>query len=237
MTELELQSEYVMDFFCRRADGLGFHEIKNNAVSPDLFIPANLYEFLKENSRKAWNNLLKKSEYNGDEQKLLRAIMDMIREKIEASANVAIFLNKNRTITFEGETLQLIYVSGSELRGDEDFNKNIFAAVEEMSYSFHHDAKKIFAFRPDLSFFVNGIFLGYAELKSNFTNQTAKTNGRNKIITDYLEAVWEYTKIANGNDVSQTLRRRMLRPFEKSIHLVTTDITDSYILTGSGTVL
>lgn len=174
MTELELQSEYVMDFFCRRADGLGFREIKNNAVSPDLFIPANLYEFLKENSRKAWNNLLKKSEYNGDEQKLLRAIMDMIREKIEASANVAIFLNKNRTITFEGETLQLIYVSGSELRGDEDFNKNIFAAVEEMSYSFHHDAKKIFAFRPDLSFFVNGIFLGYAELKSNFTNQTAK---------------------------------------------------------------
>ena len=234
MTELELQSEYVMDFFCRRADGLGFREIKNNAVSPDLFIPANLYEFLKENSRKAWNNLLKKSEYNGDEQKLLRAIMDMIREKIEASANVAIFLNKNRTITFEGETLQLIYVSGSELRGDEDFNKNIFAAVEEMSYSFHHDAKKIFAFRPDLSFFVNGIFLGYAELKSNFTNQTAKTNGRNKIITDYLEAVWEYTKIANGNDVSQTLRRRMLRPFEKSIHLVTTDITDSYILRDPG---
>ena len=52
MTELELQSEYVMDFFCRRADGLGFREIKNNAVSPDLFIPANLYEFLKENSRK-----------------------------------------------------------------------------------------------------------------------------------------------------------------------------------------
>ena len=47
MTELELQSEYVMDFFCRRADGLGFREIKNNAVSPDLFIPANLYEFLR----------------------------------------------------------------------------------------------------------------------------------------------------------------------------------------------
>ena len=33
MTELELQSEYVMDFFCRRADGLGFREIKNNAVA------------------------------------------------------------------------------------------------------------------------------------------------------------------------------------------------------------
>ena len=234
MIELELQAEYVMDFFCRRPDGLGFREVKNNAVSPDLFIPSDLLEFLKENSRKQWQNLLRKSEYNGDEQRLLRAVMDTIREKIEASANVAIFLNKNRTINFEGETLQLIYVSGTELRGDEDFKKNIFSAVEEMSYSSHHDGKKVFAFRPDLSFFINGIFLGYAELKTNFTNQTARTNGRNKVTTDYLEAVWEYTKIAAGNDVSQTLRRRMLRPFEKSIHLVTTDIYNTFVLRNPG---
>lgn len=234
MTELELQGEYVMDFFCRRQDGLGFREVKNNAVTPDLFIPANLLEFLKGNSRKAWQNLLRKSEYAGDEQLLLHQVMETIKEKIEASANVAIFLNKNRSITFGGETLQLIYVSGTELRGDEDFNKNIFSAVEEMTYSYHHEGKKVFAFRPDLSFFINGIFLGYAELKSNFTNQTARANGRNKVTTDYLEAVWEYTKIADGNDVSQTLRRRMLRPFEKSIHLVTTDINDTFVLRNPG---
>lgn len=234
MTELELQGEYVMDFFCRRQDGLCFREVKNNAVTPDLFIPADLLEFLKENSRKAWQNLLRKSEYAGDEQLLLHQVMETIKEKIEASANIAIFLNKNRSITFGGETLQLIYVSGTELRGDEDFNKNIFSAVEEMTYSFHHEGKKVFAFRPDLSFFINGIFLGYAELKSNFTNQTARSNGRNKVTTDYLEAVWEYTKIADGNDVSQTLRRRMLRPFEKSIHLVTTDINDTFVLRNPG---
>ena len=232
MTELELQGQYVMDFFCHREDGLGFREVKNNAVSSDLFIPGDLLEFLKENSRKQWQNLLRKSDYNGDEQKLLRDVMDDIRTRIEASANVAVFLNnkKNRTITFGGETLQLFYVSGTELTGDEDFKKNIFSAVEEMSYSFHHEGKRVFAFRPDLSFFINGIFLGYAELKSNFTNQTARNNGRNKVTTDYLEAVWEYTKIAEGNDVSQTLRRRMLRPFEKSIHLVTTDINNTFVL-------
>ena len=223
-----------MDFFCRRQDGLGYREVKNNAVSPDLFILADLLEFLKENSRRQWQNLLRKSEYNGDEQKLLRAIMDAIKEKIEASANVAIFLNKNRTITFGGETLQLLYVSGTELRGDEDFKKNIFSAVEEMTYSFHHDGKKVFAFRPDLSFFINGIFLGYAELKSNFTNQTARTNGRNKVNTDYLEAVAAYTRIADGNDVSQTLRRRFLRPFEKALHLITTDINNTFVLRNPG---
>lgn len=234
MIELELQGEYVMDFFCRRADGLGYREVKNNAVSPDLFIPADLLEFLKENSRRQWQNLLRKSEYAGDEHKLLRAVMDDIKKKIEASANVAIFLNKNRSITFEGETLQLIYVSGTELKGDEDFKKNIFSAVEEVTYSYHHEGKRVFSFRPDLSFFINGIFLGYAELKSNFTNQTARANGRNKVTGDYLEAVWEYTKIANGNDVSQTLRRQMLRPFEKSVHLVTTDINDTYVLRNPG---
>lgn len=234
MTELELQGQYVMDFFCHREDGLGFREVKNNAVSSDLFIPGDLLEFLKENSRKQWQNLLRKSDYNGDEQKLLRDVMADIRTRIEASANVAVFLNKNRTITFGGETLQLIYVSGTELTGDEDFNKNIFSAVEEMSYSFYHDGKRVFTFRPDLSFFTNGIFLGYAELKSNFTNQTARNNGRNKVTTDYLEAVWEYTKIAGSNDVSQTLRRRMLRPFEKSIHLITTDINDTFVLRNPG---
>lgn len=234
MIELELQGEYVMDFFCRRADGLGYREVKNNAVSPDLFIPADLLEFLKENSRRQWQSLLRKSDYAGDEQKLLRAVMDDIKKKIEASANVAIFLNKNRTITFGGETLQLIYVSGTELKGDEDFKKNIFSAVEEVTYSYHHEGKRVFTFRPDISFFINGIFLGYAELKSNFTNQTARTNGRNKVTGDYIEAVWEYTKIANGNDVSQTLRRQMLRPFEKSVHLVTTDINDTYVLRNPG---
>ena len=237
MTELELQGEYVMDFFCRRSDGLGFREVKNNAVTPDLFIPSDLKEFLKENSRTGWRNLLRRNEYNGDERKLLRDIMDDIRRKIEASANVTIFLNgttKNKPYSFGGETLKLLYVSGTELRGDEDFEKNIFSAVEEMTYSFHHEGKRIFAFRPDLSFFVNGIFLGYAELKSNFTNQTARKNGRKKVIADYLEAVWEYTKIANGNDVQQSLRRSMLRPFEKSIHLVTTDIYNTYVLRNPG---
>ena len=234
MNELELQGEYVMDFFCRRADGLGYREVKNNAVTPDLFIPADLLEFLKENSRRQWQSLLRKSEYDGDEQKLLRAIMDDIKKRIEASANVAIFLNKNRSITFGGETLQLLYVSGTELKGDEDFKKNIFTAVEEVTYSYHHEGKRVFTFRPDMSYFINGILLGYAELKSNFTTQPARSNGRGKVSGDYLEAVWEYTKIANGNDLSQTLRRQILRPFEKSVHLVTTDINDTYVLRNPG---
>ena len=48
MNELELQGEYVMDFFCRRQEGLGYREVKNNAVSPDLFIPSDVLSLLME---------------------------------------------------------------------------------------------------------------------------------------------------------------------------------------------
>lgn len=90
--------------------------------------------------------------------------------------------------------------------------------LEGGTYSFRHNGKKVFVFRPHLSFFINGIFLGYAELKSNFTNKTARSNGRNKVTTDYLEAVWEYTKIANGNGVSQALCRRLYPRPDKAHH-------------------
>ena len=36
----------------------------------------------------------------------------------------------------------------------------------------------IFAFRPDLCFFVNGIYLGYSELKSNFMGPVSYTHLR-----------------------------------------------------------
>lgn len=42
MIETELQNDYVMDFLCRRADGLKYREVKNTTVNNDLFIPADM---------------------------------------------------------------------------------------------------------------------------------------------------------------------------------------------------
>lgn len=59
MKELDLQGDYVMDFLCRREDGLKYREVRNTAVNDDMFIPDDLKEFVKENSPMAWRNLLK----------------------------------------------------------------------------------------------------------------------------------------------------------------------------------
>lgn len=228
MIETELQNDYVMDFLCRRADGLNYREVKNTTVNNDLFIPADLKEFVSGQSPVAWRNL--KQKHGGDEQEVMQMLMDELKRRLMESTNVALFLNKNRSITLEGEQLQIIYVSGTELSGDEEFEKNIFSAVQEMSYRYDYNGAKQFAIRPDVSFFVNGIFLGYMELKSVSNGQNAKRHGRDKITTDYLEAMQAYSRLADGNDVKQSLRRNMLRIFEKSIHLVSTDINETYVL-------
>ena len=99
-----------------------------------------------------------------------------------------------------------------------------------MPYTFKHQGKQYFSFRPDLSFFLNGIFLGYSELKSNWNNQNAKTNGRKKVAKDYLSAVQEYLQIADGNDLSQSIKKDFLKIFEKAIHITSTDINETYVI-------
>ncbi len=227
MKELDLQGEYVMDFICRRDDGLLYREVKNTSVNNELFIPSDLEEFISENSPQAWKRLLKKFPSPKD---LLSALMDELKKRLMESTNVAIFLNANKNITFEGESIRLFNVSGTELSEDEEFEKNIFSAVEEVPYIFKHNDVTQFSIRPDISFFVNGIFFGYAELKSNFNNQSASENGRKKVIYDFLEALRAYSLLADGNDEKQTLRRRMLRVFEKSIHITSTDINETYVI-------
>lgn len=232
MIEKNIQSEYVMDFLCRRQDGLGYREVKCTTVNNDLFIPADLKEFVKENSPRAWKNLV--ARHGGDENLVLSELMDEIKARLKEATNVAVFFNRNKSITFQGESIQLIYVSGSELKGDEDFHKNIFSVSEEVSYTFKIGDKKVYTIRPDVSFFVNGVFLGYLELNSSFNGQSARKEGRGKVITDYMEAVHEYAKLAAGNDESQSLRREMLRIFENPMHLVASDINETYVMRNIG---
>ena len=72
--------------------------------------------------------------------------------------------------------------------------------------------------------------MGYSELKSNYNNQNAFKNGRKKIAKDYLSAVQGYLQIAKDNDVTQTIRKRFLKIFEKAIHITSTDITETYVI-------
>jgi type I restriction enzyme, R subunit len=230
MNELDLQDKYLVHFFCERPDGLQYKEAKANTVSAQFFINEDLKQFISETelNKDNYKKLLRK--FSNNEKELMNAFTLFLDEKVKSSMNMALFINTNKSVTFEGIKLHLFYPSGSETHEDKLFDKNIFSIVQELPYTFKYDGKPRFSFRPDLSFFLNGIFLGYSELKSNWNNQNAKTNGRKKVAKDYLSAVQEYLQIADGNDLSQTIKKDFLKIFEKAIHITSTDINETYVI-------
>ncbi|WP_126651708.1 DEAD/DEAH box helicase family protein [Chryseobacterium aureum] len=233
MHELDLQDKYLIHFLCERTDGLRYKEAKANTVSTHFFILEDLKTFLSETTlnKDNYKKLLRKFD---NEDELLEAFSNLLDERIKSSMNMALFINNNKTVEFEGVKLHLFYPSGSEFYEDRLFNENIFSVVQELPYTFKLEGKNRFSFRPDLSFFVNGIYLGYSELKSNWNNQNAKKNGVKKVAKDYLSAVQEYLKIADKNDLSQSIRKDFLKIFEKAIHITSTDINETYIIRNIG---
>ena len=230
MNELDLQGGYLMNFLCSRTDGLGYKEVTANTVSSDFVIEEDLRAFLSETSfnQANYRKLLRK--YHNDEQALFAELITFLLDRVKSGANMALFFNNNKNFTFQGLQFTLFAPCGSELKGDKDFRENIFSVVQELPYKYKHDGKILFSFRPDLTFFLNGFYLGYSELKSNWNNQEARKEGRKKVTSDYRFAVESYLKIANGNDVSQSVRRNFLRIFDKAIHITTTDINNTFVL-------
>lgn len=164
MKELDLQDKYLINFLCERPDGLQYREAKANTVSPQFFITEDLRSFISETSLNKGNykKLLKKF---SSEKELMDAFTTFLDEKIKSSMNMAVFINNNKSVTFEGVKINLFYPSGSVLQEDKLFDENIFTVVQELPYVFKYDGKQRFSFRPDLSFFLNGIYLGYSGIE------------------------------------------------------------------------
>ena len=217
-----------MEYICRREEdgGLGYRRAENNTVNNGFFIPAHLAEFISKSEPDVWRRLC--SKYKGDEHALLADLVKEIFDIYADSQNAATFFNKNRTLNFGGEEVPLYYVSGTELQGDKDFEKNIFAAVEESSHNVKMDDNALYAVRPDVSFFLNGIFIGYMELKSVVMGQSAARNGREKVVKDYLSSIKAYADIAT--EENNKARRKVLALYEKAIHLTASDINETYVI-------
>ena len=232
MNELHLQDKFLIPFF---REGLGYKEVKANTVTQALIIEEDLQAFIEDSAlnKKPYETLLKK--YHGDKKTLLKELMALIAERIASSRNMALFINANKSITLQSVKLHLFYTSDSVIHGNDLFDENIFSVVQELPYKFNFQGKQIFAFRPDIVTFVNGIYLGYSELKSNYTNQTASKNGRGKVIKDYFEAVKAYHQYVDCNYLlsdkeKQQVRKDFLKVFESAIHITTTDIGETYVI-------
>jgi len=232
MNELHLQDKFLIPFF---RESLVYKEVKANTVTQALIIEEDLQAFITASSlnQKPYEILLKK--YKGDKKALLQELMTLIAERIASSRNMALFINANKSITLQGIKLHLFYTSDSVIHGNALFDENIFSVVQELPYKFNYQGSQIFSFRPDLVMFVNGIYLGYSELKSNYTSQSASKNGRGKVLKDYFEAVKVYHQHIDSNEMlsdkeKQSYRKDFLKIFESAIHVTTTDIGETYVI-------
>jgi len=166
---------------------------------------------------------------------LLAELLTLIQERIASSRNMALFINANKSVTLQGIKLHLFYTDDSVIHNSSLFKQNIFSVVQELPYKYNYQNKQIFSFRPDICLFVNGIYLGYSELKSNLSNQTARQNGRGKVIKDYFEAVKVYYETFDNNSQlsdkeKDYYRKDFLKIFEKAIHITSTDIGETYVI-------
>ena len=232
MNELHLQDKFLIPFF---RDGLGYKEVKANTITQALIIEEDLQAFISDTelNKKPYEQLLKK--FHGDKKLLLAELIALIQDRIESCRNMALFINANKAITLQGIKLNLFYTSDSVIHGNALFEENIYSVVQELPYKYSYQGKQIYSFRPDVVLFVNGIYLGYSELKSNYTNQSASKNGRGKVIKDYFEAVKSYHQHIDSNAMlSETdklaCRKDFLKIFEKAIHITTTDIGETYVI-------
>lgn len=232
MNELHLQDKFLVPFL---VGDLSYREVKANTVSSSLIIDEDLHAFVSDTelNRKPYENLLAK--YKGDSKRLLADLITLIQERLAASRNAALFINHNKTVTLEGVSLHLFHPSGSQIHGDKLFRENRFSVVQELPYKYVYQGKTLFSFRPDLCFFVNGIYLGYSELKSNYNSQTARKNGRGKVIKDYFDAVRVYQETFDANTMlsekeKEAHRKDFLKIFERAIHITATDLNETYVL-------
>ncbi|MEG3960420.1 type I restriction enzyme HsdR N-terminal domain-containing protein [Microcoleus sp. herbarium2] len=148
---------------------------------------------------------------------------------------MALFINANKSVTLQGIKLHLFYADDSVIHDSSLFAQNIFSVVKELPYKYRYQNKQIFSVRPDICLFVNGIYLGYSELKSNLSNQTARKNGRGKVIKDYFDAVRIYHDTFDQNlylsdKEKDYYCKDFLKIFEKAIHITTTDIAETYVI-------
>ena len=232
MNELHLQDKFLIPYFL---EGLGYKEVKANTVTNALIIEEDLQAFISETelNKKPYEQLLKK--YGGNHKKLLNDVIELVQERCGSARNKALFINANKSITLQSIKLHLFYTSDSVIHENALFDQNIFSVVQELPYKYSIESKQVFSFRPDIVLFVNGIYLGYSELKSNYTNQSAAKNGRGKVVKDYFEAVKVYHQYVDSNDkLSENEKlaysKDFLKVFEKAIHITTTDIGETYVI-------
>ena len=187
-TEANFQNGQIVKFFkedlkWKIADPKEI-DVKNWVIPGDLLWFLSYGNSLNE---KSYSEVIKN--YDSNEMFIIEFIQKAIVPKMKQSVNVTMLLREK--ITFDGQLFTLFNdpeIVGSSKKSAELFEKNMFSVVPEAVFERVNDGKK-YNRRPDLTFFVNGLYFGYSELKLKMQGQSASIQGREKIAHNFVECV------------------------------------------------
>lgn len=230
-SEIAFQREIVLKFLTDKVYGLGYKQVSANTIDNRLIIESDVIDFLKTPQNEE-NYQLALKDYKGDEELFHQDyISEVARQAYRRQSTVFFF--QDQTMTFKtplGNSYSFIVFNtakvklGHSITTDPDFSQNIFSVVEELTFLFE-EGNILIRKRPDLCFFLNGVYIDLLELKKE--PDTAKVQGRKKVVHDLIESVKQVVK--NG-DESADMRSRALRLYEKGIRLAAMDRNEIYVL-------
>lgn len=213
-------------------------------------VPGDLLHFLREGCPLNVAAFAKAMKGYDSEVEFLHAFLaEALLPKIEAKSNAAFVLRES--LTFAGQSFVLWNEApraGAESNADDLFKRNLLRVIPEATFErhFQHSGKRIRR-RPDLVYFVNGLYLAYAELKTAQTGQTAAGHGRKKIAHDCVEAGIAVLREARERyaaeggrwpgfrhrDLSEKVRweiRQSICLYEKATHITCVDMGAMMVL-------
>jgi len=216
-------------------------------------VPGDLLHFLRQGcplNAAAFARTVKG--YDSGAAFLQAFLTEALLPKIAAKANAAFVLRES--LSFAGQSFVLWNEApraGADARAADLFRKNFLRVIPEATFErqFPHSNKRIRR-RPDLVFFVNGLYLAYSELKTAQTGQTAAGHGRKKIAHDCVEAGIAVLREARARyaaeggrwpgfrhrDLSEKVRweiRQSICLYEKATHISTVDMGAMMVLPDS----
>lgn len=244
MSEQALQRD-ILSFFKNQIYGLDYNVHPASIVNTEnLTIKKDIVSWFTTGINEvSWRKVLKK---HGNEDELINELVSKVDSVVMQQRNAALYFYNNQTFHFNGERFYTFAQDNSHQKSGGRLNKihsggNVFTIVEEMSYVREFEGKSI-KIRPDLTFFINGVYIGYQELKHLYTGQSSHDSGVKKIAFDYCQ-FFQFAKIEVTADRFRLaddykhFEKRVMQLFSQAIHISAYDCRDFLVLRNINTLL
>ena len=225
--ETVIQKKVLMDSIILKPEslgGLGYSEGRRNEVSTDgtmIHMPS-FKKFHENQNKHSIKGVCKAQDWNADT--FWKEFTKFIHDEIYLRSNAAIQIYYNKKTPYR------VKFKGYEFCLYKPFKrgvKNEWVAIEEYEYKFK-DCD--YARRPDITFWLNGIFFSLLELKHLIQGQCAE-DGVDKIVHDFTESVSTAKNAYNSRtriDEDVALET-FTKIYSSSIITMATDGKDTYV--------